>query len=83
MNFQNKHGVNGEVERYKVRFMARGFTQTFIIYYNETFVHISKFVSTCCILALTTIKNMEIHQMDMKIAFLNGNLEKEIYMEQP
>jgi hypothetical protein len=40
-------------------------------------------VSICCILALTTIENMEIHQMDIKITFLNGDLEKKIYMEQP
>jgi len=40
-------------------------------------------VSIRCILALAAIENMEIHQMDVKTAFLNGDLEKEIYMEQP
>ncbi len=40
-------------------------------------------MSIPCILALMTIKDMKIHQMDVKIAFLNGDLEEEIYIEQP
>jgi len=55
--------------------MARGFTQTFGVNYNETFAPVVKFVSICCILALVAIEDMEIHQMDVKIAFLNGDLE--------
>ncbi len=58
--------------------MARGFTQTFGVNYNETFAHDAKFESIRCILALTTIEDMEIHQMDIKITFFNGDLKKEI-----
>jgi len=78
-----KHGVDGEVEWYKARLVARGFTQTFGVDYNETFAPIAKFVSIRYILALAAIENMEIHQVDIKTAFLNGDLEEEIYMEQP
>ncbi len=81
--FQIKHGVDGGVERYKARLVARGFTQTFGMDYNETFAPVVKFVSIRYILALVTIEDMEIHQMDVKIAFFNGDLEEEIYMEQP
>jgi hypothetical protein len=81
--FKIKHGVHGEVERYKARLVARGFTQTFGVDYNETFTLVAKFVSICCILTLTTIEDMEIHQMHVKTAFFNGDLEEEIYMEQP
>ncbi len=81
--FKIKHGVHGEVERYKAIVMARGFTQTYGVDYNETFALVAKFVSIHCILALAAIEDMEIHQMDVKITFLNGDLEKEIYMEQP
>ncbi len=81
--FKIKHGVHGEVERYKARLVARGFTQTFGVDYNETFAPVAKFVSICCILALAAIEDMEIHQMDVKTAFFNGDLEEEIYMEQP
>ncbi len=63
--------------------MARGFTQTYGVDYNETFAPVAKFASICCILALAALEDMEIHQMDVKTAFLNGELEEEIYMEQP
>ncbi len=59
--FQIKHGVDGEVERYKARLMARGFTQTFGMDYNETFAPVANFVSIRSILALATIEDMEIH----------------------
>ncbi len=61
--------------------MARGFTETFGINYNKIFASVPKFVSIGCILTLVTIEDMEIHQMDVKIAFFNGDLEEEIYME--
>jgi hypothetical protein len=78
-----KHGVDGEVERYKARLVTRGYTQTFEVDYNETFAPIAKFVSIRCIIALAAIEDMEIHQMDVKTAFFNDDLEEEIYMEQP
>jgi len=81
--FKMKHGVNGEVERYKARLVARGVTQTFRVDYNETFAPVAKFVSIRCIFALTAIEDMEIHQMDVKTACLIGDFEKNIYMEQP
>jgi len=78
-----KHGVDGEVEHYKAKLVAKGFTQTLGVDYNKTFAHVAKFVSIHCIFALAAIENMEIHQMDVKISFFNGDLKKEIYMEQP
>jgi len=81
--FKIKHGVDGEVECYKAILVARGFTQTFGVDYNETFAPIAKFVSIRYILALVTIEDMKIHQMDVKTVFLKSDLEKEIHMEQP
>jgi hypothetical protein len=81
--FKIKHGVDGEVECYKVILVAKGFTQTFGVDYNETFAPVAKFVSIHYILALVTIEDMKIHQMDVKTASLKGDLEKEIHMEQP
>jgi hypothetical protein len=81
--FKIKHVVDGEVERYKAKLVTRGLTQTFGINYNKTFAHVTKFVSIRCILALATIEDMEIHQMGVKTTFINGDFEKEIYMEQP
>jgi hypothetical protein len=74
---------NREVERYKARLVARGFTQTYGVDNNKTFVPVTKFTSIRCILALAALENKEIHQMDMKKTFFNSELKKEIYMEQP
>ncbi len=63
--------------------MARGFTQTYGVDYNETFAPVAKFTSIHCILALAALEDMEIHQMNVKSAFINGELKDEIYMEQP
>jgi len=60
--FKIKRGANGEVERYKAILMARGFTQTYEVDYNETFALVAKFTSICCILALAALEDMEIHQ---------------------
>ncbi len=81
--FKIKQGANGEVECYKARLVARGFTQTYGVDYNETFAPVAKFTSIRCILVLAALEDMEIHQMDVKTTFLNGKLKKEIYMEQP
>jgi hypothetical protein len=80
--FKIKHGVDGEIEPYKAKLVAKGFTQTFGVNYNKKFAPVVRFVLICCILALTAIEDMEIHQMDVKNTFLNGDFEKEIYMEQ-
>jgi hypothetical protein len=57
--------------------------QSYGVDYNEAFAPVAKFTSIRCILVLATLEDMEIHQMDVKMAFLNGELEEEIYMEQP
>jgi len=80
--FKIRQGANGEVECYKAKLKARGFTQTYRMDYNETFAPIAKFTSIHCILSLATLEDMEIPQMDVKITFLNGELKEEIYMEQ-
>jgi hypothetical protein len=81
--FKIKQGTNGEVEPYKAILVTKGFTQTYEVDYNKTFVPIVKFTSIRFILALVAFEDMEIHQMDVKTAFLNCELEEEIYMEQP
>jgi hypothetical protein len=62
--------------------VARGFTQTYEVDYNETFALVAKFTSIRCIFALATLEDMEIHQINVKTTFLNGEIKEEIYMEQ-
>ena len=71
-----KRKADGTIERYKARLVER-------IDYDETFSSVVRFVSIRLILAIVAILDLELHQMDVKTAFLNGGLEEEIYMQQP
>ena len=81
--FKTKYRDTGEVERYKARLVAKGFSQKSGIDYNETFSPVVKYSSIRTLLAYGLKRNMTIHQMDVVSAFLNGELEEEIYMKQP
>ena len=82
-DFKTKKYSLGNIERYKVKLVAKGFTQKEGIDYTETFSPISKKDSLCIILALVAHFDLELQQMDVKTAFLNGELDKEVYMKQP
>ena len=82
--FKLKDGVtNVETPRYKARLVAKGFTQREGVGYSEVFSPVVKYSSIRVLLAITTYHDLELDQMDVKTAFLHGNLEEEIYMEQP
>ena len=68
---------------YRARLVAKGFTQTAGIDYEETFAPVARLDSLRLLLSLATTYDWEVHQIDIKSAYLNGNLEEEIYMEQP
>ncbi|RVX00945.1 Retrovirus-related Pol polyprotein from transposon TNT 1-94 [Vitis vinifera] len=81
--FKTKKDSLGNIERYKVRLVAKGFTQKEGIDYTETFSPVSKKDSLRIILALVAHFDLELQQMDVKTTFLNEELEEEVYMKQP
>jgi hypothetical protein len=80
--YKTKYDSKGKIERFKTRLLAKGFTQREGIDYTETFSSISKKDSFRIMMALVTHHDLELHQMDVKIMFLNGDLQESVYMTQ-
>ena len=78
-----KHAADGSIEKYKARFVARGFSQKEEIDYEETFAPVTRYTSIRAIMALVAKLVWKLHQMDVKKDFLNGVVEEEVYVEQP
>ena len=81
--FKTKRWVDGLIDKFKVRLVVKGFTKIEGIDYKETFFHVVRFASIRLLLAMVAHLDLELFQMDVKTAFLNGSLEEEIYMDQP
>ena len=80
--FKTKRDSKGNIERYKAHLVAKGFTQREGIDYNETFSSVSSKDSFRIIMALVAHFDLVLHQMDVKTAFLNVEIDEIIYMEQ-
>ena len=80
--FKRKIRVDGQVETYKARLVTKGFSQRQGIDYDETFSLVAMIKSIRILLIIVTYYNYEIWQIDLKIIFLNSNLEEEVYMTQ-
>ena len=74
--------MDGTVECFKARVLARGYAQKYDIDYDEIFSPVVRFSSIRVLLAFAVQRDMLIHQMDVITPFLNGSLEEEIYMDQ-
>jgi hypothetical protein len=81
--FNIKRNKNGKVEKYKSRLVAKGCSQKAGIDYQETFSPVVRYASMRLILAISVEYDFIVHQMDVVSAYLNGELQDEIYMEQP
>ena len=75
--------VDGSIDRYKARLVVKCYRQKKGVDYFDTYSHVTRITFIRMLIAIAVLYNLEIHQMDVKTAFLNGELDDEIYMEQP
>src|SRR5438132_6367936 len=81
--FKLKLRSDGTIEKYKSRLVAKGYTQKEGEDFFDTYSHVARLTTIRVLLSLAASHGLLVHQMDVKTAFLNGELEEEIYMEQP
>jgi hypothetical protein len=81
--YKIKHATDGNIEKYKARFVARGFSQKEGVDYEETFSPVARYTSIRTIISLASVMGWRLHQMDVKTTFLNGVIEEEVYIEKP
>jgi len=81
--FRNKTDETGIVTRNKARLVAKGYSQEEGIDFDETFAPVARLEAIRIFLAYAAHANFKVYQMDVKSAFLNGELEEEVYVAQP
>ncbi|KAG1670528.1 hypothetical protein FOA52_015393 [Chlamydomonas sp. UWO 241] len=81
--FKRKYDKHGNLERYKARLVVQGFRQIPGIDFAEVFAPVSKYTTLRCLIAFAADHDLEIHQIDVCNAFLNGRLKENIWIEQP
>lgn len=78
-----KYDEGGQITRHKARLVAQGFSQIEGLDYTETFAPVAKYDTARALLSMVAKHDLELDQMDVKTAFLNGDLDEDIYMKQP
>ena len=81
--YRTKYNADGTIQKHKARLVAKGYAQQLGVDFEETFSHVACFETVRVFLALAAQPGQPIHQFDVKSAFLNGELEEEVYVAQP
>jgi hypothetical protein len=81
--FRHKLHPDGSLARYKARWVVRGFNQQAGVDYGDTFSPVVKPTTIRLVLSITTSQNWAIHQLDVKNAFLHGELRETVFCQQP
>jgi hypothetical protein len=81
--FKNKQGEDDEIVRNKARLVAQGYSQVEDLDFEETFAPVARVKAIRILIAFAMSKGFKLYQMDVKSAFLNGVIQKEVYVRQP
>jgi hypothetical protein len=81
--YKVKHNAYGFVSRYKATLVTKGYAQTYGVNCEGTYSPVAKMTTIRAIIAMVATKRWSLHQMDVKNDFLHGDLQEEVYMEQP
>lgn len=75
-----KTDIDGNVKQYKARLVAQEFSQKYGMDYDQVFAPVARQTTLRILLSVTASRGMTVHHFDVKMAFLNGNLQEEIYI---
>jgi hypothetical protein len=78
-----KHDESGAVVKHKALLMVKGYAQRKDIDYDEVFAPVARLDTVRLLVALAANKGWELHHLDVKSALLNGDLQEEVYVQQP
>ena len=81
--YKIKHVADGNIQKFKARFVTWGFSQQEGVDYEETFAPVAKYTSIRVVLSIASEMRWRIHQMDVKTTFLNRVIDEEVYIEHP
>ena len=79
--FKTKLKVDGSIDKYKARLVIKGYKQTEGLDYFDIYSPMMRINSIGTVLAISILRSLDVHQIDVKITFLNGELDEEIYIE--
>ena len=81
--YKTKLNKDGGIDKYKACLVAKGYKQEHDVNYKEVFAPVARFDTICLVLSMAAHNSWPIHQLDVKSAFLHGELEEEVYVDQP
>ena len=83
LDFKKKSKTEGTIDNYKARLVTKGYKQHKGLDYFDTYSLVTRITSVRVMFVIIAMRNLTVHQMDVKIAFLNGDIDEEIYIKQP